>query len=367
MRTITTIPGRANSLSLEQRELPEPEVGSVLVRVIEVGVCGTDWDVIAGRKGLPPAGTDRLILGHESLGRVESSGDQAGEYRVGDLVVATVRRGDDCPMCCSGRTDLCETGGYRERGIFGLDGFMQDYYLERPENLVKVPPSLRAVGVLVEPLACAHKAVRRALELRGASEPGWGPSSAAVIGAGPVGLLATMLLRLEDVATLTIARSPRGGLRSKLVEATGASYAGTSETPLSVLARERGSFDLIIEVAGASEMVFQVFEGLARNGIMVLTSATEGDGPLGVRSAWFNREMVRGNRMIVGSNSASRADFHAAVDALAAMENRWSQLLERMITRRLSPEEFVHQYTQLGEQVKPVLVFADGGHRGHSR
>jgi threonine dehydrogenase-like Zn-dependent dehydrogenase len=198
MRAIAVTPKQAGSA--RQVELPRPKAspGSALLRVLEVGIDGTDTEINLGEYGEAPPGADVLVIGHEALSVVERVGEGVTGFQVGDLVVSTVRRPDECPNCLAGESDMCLTGGYTERGIKGAHGYMADYYSEKPEYMVKIPPALRAFGVLLEPLSIVEKATAQAWEAQ--RRMVWQPKRAVVLGAGPIGILGTILLRLRGLA-----------------------------------------------------------------------------------------------------------------------------------------------------------------------
>src|SRR5919202_6146600 len=183
-------PGSARPVKLQQ---PPAAPGSVLVRVLEVGIDGTDTEIDKGEYGEAPKGEDVLVIGHEGLGRVEAVGSGVSGFHKGDLVVATVRRPDDCINCRAGENDMCLTGNYTERGIKGAHGYMAQYYAEKPEYLVHIPEAIRAFAALLEPLSIVEKAIFQAWKIQ--ERMIWEPKNAVVLGAGPIGLLGTILLR----------------------------------------------------------------------------------------------------------------------------------------------------------------------------
>ena len=242
---------QANSLHLTEIPRDEPGPGEVLVRVRQVGICGTDRELIHGSFGTAPAGAASLVLGHEMLGEVEAVGPEVFDFAPGQLVTATVRRPDGCPACEAGQPDMCQWLGYTERGIAGLHGFMTESVVEDVRWVVGVPHELAHIGVLLEPLSVVEKALRQAnlIQRRLAS---WNPKTALVLGAGPIGLLGTLLLRSRGMEVVTMARRPGPHLVSEIVEAAGARYAAMQETSIQEVAAALPPIDLIFEATGSA-------------------------------------------------------------------------------------------------------------------
>jgi glucose 1-dehydrogenase len=331
---IAVYPGRPQSIHLTRLPAPSPGPDEVLVRVRRVGVCGTDKEIVDAKFGTPPPGTDELVLGHEVLGVVERVGDRVTQFRPGDLVVATVRRPDDCPACRAGQPDFCLWRGYTERGIIGRHGFMVERFVEQPQYLIGIPPTLEPLAVLLEPLSVVEKALRVAIAVQTRLNS-WQPATAVILGAGPIGILGTLLLRSEGAEVYTVARRPPPNPAASIVEAAGAHYVSTGERSLADLGRSIPNVDLIFECTGNSEPVFQGMQLLGGNGVLVLLSLTGGDRLLSIPSDLINREFVLGNKLMVGSVNSHHTDFVAGVDHLARFENLWSGLTGRLITHRL--------------------------------
>src|SRR5215212_11460759 len=241
-------PGQANSLHLTEIPLDEPGPGEVLVRVRQIGICGTDRELIHGSFGTAPAGAASLVLGHEMLGEVEALGPDVLDFTPGQLVTATVRRPDGCPACVAGQPDMCQWLQYTERGIVGLHGFMTESVVEDVRWVIAVPHELAHVGILVEPLSVVEKALRQATLIQRRIHS-WNPKTALVLGAGPIGLLGTLLLRSRGMEVVTMARRPGPHLVSAIVEATGARYAAMPlrEASIHELASSLPPIDLIFE------------------------------------------------------------------------------------------------------------------------
>jgi threonine dehydrogenase-like Zn-dependent dehydrogenase len=329
-------PGQANSLHLTEIPRDEPGPGEVLVRVRQVGICGTDRELIHGSFGMAPAGATSLVLGHEMLGRVEAVGPDVFDFTAGQLVTATVRRPDGCPACEAGQPDMCQWLDYTERGIAGLHGFMTQSVVEDVRWVVGVPHELAHIGILVEPLSVVEKALRQAnlIQRRLTS---WDPKTALVLGAGPIGLLGTLLLRSRGMEVVTMARRPGPHLVSDIVEAAGARYAAMGLQKMSIheVAAVLPPIDLIFEATGNAAPGFAAMEILGNNGVLVLLSGTGRPAELTVPAAAINGSLLRGNKVVVGSVNSAREDFEAGVEDLARFETLWPGLASRLITRHL--------------------------------
>lgn len=356
MRAIAVTPGQRDSGRLIDAPDPGPGPGEALVRVVRAGVCGTDAEINAGLYGEAPPGVNYLILGHENLGRVEALPDDAAARNglaVGDLVVSTVRRPDDCPNCRAGESDMCLTGHYRERGIKGLPGYWAERYAESPAFMVRLPPELEAVGVLLEPLSVMEKAVAQASAIQ--RRMVWEPKTAIVLGAGPIGQLGTLLLRLQGLRVATVATRPRGGLKSQIVEACGAEYVSVREEPLQRLAQRLGNVDLVIEATGVGSLAFEAMGVVGINGVVALTSVSGGSAQVNVPADKLNLAFVLGNKALFGSVNANRRYFESGVAHLAQFRQRWPGLLDRLITRRLPLERFHEAFEEGREEIKTVI------------
>ena len=328
-------PGEANSLHLTEIPRHEPGPGEVLVRVRQVGICGTDRELIHGSFGTAPTGATSLVLGHEMLGRVEAAGLEVFDFSPGQLVTATVRRPDGCPACKAGQPDMCQWLDYTERGIAGLHGFMTESVVEDVRWVVGVPHDLAHVGILLEPLSVVEKALRQAnlIQRRLTS---WDPKTALVLGAGPIGLLGTLLLRSRGLEVVTMARRPGPHLVSEIVEAAGARYAGMQETSIHEVAASLPPIDLIFEATGSAEPGFAAMEILGNNGVLVLLSGASRPAELTVPAAAINGSLLRGNKVVVGSVNSAREDFEGGVEDLSRFETLWPGLASRLITRHLN-------------------------------
>ena len=327
-------PGQANSLHLTDIPRGEPGAGEVLMRVRQVGICGTDRELIHGSFGTAPAGEASLVLGHEMLGEVKAVGADVLDFEPGQLVTATVRRPDGCPSCEAGQPDMCQWLNYTERGIAGLHGFMTESVVEDARWVVGVPHELTHIGILVEPLSVVEKALRQASLIQRRIQS-WNPKTALVLGAGPIGLLGTLLLRSRGMDVVTMARRPGPHMAAEIVEAAGARYAAMQETSMREVAAELPPIDLIFEATGSAEPGFAAMEILGNNGVLILLSGASRPAELTVPAAAINSSLLRGNKVVAGSVNSAREDFELGVDDLGRFETLWPGLASRLITRRL--------------------------------
>ena len=346
MRALTVKPGHAHDLALTELPEPDPADGAVLVQGLALGICGTDLEIVAGEYGEAPPGADRLILGHESLGRVLE--DPSGTLSAGDLVVGFVRRPDPvpCPNCAAGEWDMCSNGRYTEHGIKGLPGFGAERFRLEPDRLVRVDPALESAGVLLEPTSVVAKAWDH-VERIGARSRGT-PRRVLVAGAGPIGLLAALLgaQRGLDVHVLDqVTQGPKPGLVADL----GATYHSTPDTAPT-------DADIVIECTGVAEVVFDVIDRTTSNGIVCLTGVSSGGHRLTLDGGAINRELVLENDVVFGSVNANRRHYEAAATALTAADPQW---LARLITRRVPLPDFADALERRPEDVKVVLQLAE--------
>ena len=345
MIALVTEPAHTHTTHVEDVPVVEAREGEVLVRTLEVGVCGTDREISEGLFGVAPEGEQLLVLGHESLAVVERDGYG---FTRGQLVTATVRRScGHCIACAEDSPDSCLTGDYSERGITRLHGYARELVAEDPEQLVAIPKSLGRLGVLAEPTSICERALRHARTI-GGRQP-WQLERALVIGAGAIGLLMTYLLRLADVEVWTASLEPE----NELVEQSGARYASTHDNELS----ELGKFDLVIEAAGNAQLMAQTLGLLRRSGIACLlgidprVQTVELDGPvLGV-------DTILENRVLFGSVNAHRQDWLAAVEDLDRARERWPEALEQFVTLRVPLDRFPEAFEHRGG--KATLVLSD--------
>ncbi|RJL24771.1 glucose 1-dehydrogenase [Bailinhaonella thermotolerans] len=346
MRAITVKPGTANSLAVSEVEDPSPASGELLVRGIALGVCGTDREINSGEYGWAPEGRDRLILGHESLGRVLQAPPGSG-FAEGDLVVGVVRRPDPvpCPACAHGEFDMCRNGEYTERGIKQVDGYGSEKWVVEADYAVKLDPGLAHVGVLMEPTTVVSKAWDQ-IERIG-RRAWWEPKTCLVTGAGPIGLLAALLARQRDL-TVHVLDQVTEGVKPELVRDLGATYHTGS------IADAVGDCkpDVIVECTGVGQLVFDAMENSGVAAIVCLTGVSAAGRRLTVDAGLINRDIVLENDVVFGTVNANLGHYRMAAQALAQADQRW---LERLITRTVPLTNAEEAFTPAPDDVKVVI------------
>jgi len=359
MKAIAVFPDQRDIRLIDHPAPALTESTQVKLRMIEVGVCGTDKEIAAFEYGTPPAGSPYLVIGHESLGEVVEVGRAVTRCKVGDLIVCMVRRPcphPECLACRQGRQDFCYTGDFTERGIKMQHGFMTEYVVDDERYLNVVSSQLRDVAVLVEPLTIAEKAltqlwqVQQRLPWACPVEPGK-PSGfchrAVVLGAGPVGLLGAMALRNQGFQTFVYSQEPQGGIKSQLAKAIGASYVSGQEKSLKDLASLVGNIDLVYEATGAATVSFELMELLGTNGVFIFTGVPGRKAPIELDADLIMRNLVLKNQIVYGTVNASRESFEAAINDLLAFTTQWPEAVRMLITRRYPMEQ--HRDLLLGK------------------
>jgi glucose 1-dehydrogenase len=350
MQALVVRPGVRGSAAVADMPEPRPGGDELLIRPVEVGVCGTDREISEGWFGIAPAGDERLILGHELLGRVERDGHG---FARGDLVTATVRRScGHCNACAAGAPDACDTGDYSEHGITRLHGFAAELAAVSAEHVVAVPEALGRLGVLAEPASICARALRHARAV-GGRQP-WAPGRALVAGAGAIGMLCTYFLRLDGLDVWTAALEAPGSEKAQLVEAAGARYAQASATPPAALAAEAGGFDIVIVAAGSAQLSLDALGFLRRNGVACLLGIDGHDRDVRLHGPVIGVDAILGNRALIGSVNANVIDWHDAVERLDAARRRWPDALDRFVGLRTTLDDFASAFAFGG--VKATLT-----------
>jgi threonine dehydrogenase-like Zn-dependent dehydrogenase len=349
MRAITVLPGTADSAALGEMPEPAASEGAVEVEAVALGICGTDAEIVSGAYGWAPPGQERLILGHESLGRVRRAPADSG-LKPDDLVVGIVRRPDPvpCPYCAIGEWDMCRNGQYTERGIKERHGYGAERWRIEPEFAVKVDPALGLNAVLLEPTSVVAKAWDHAERL-GHRSAAWKPKTVLVTGAGPVGLLAA-LIGAEKGLDVHVFDRVTSGPKPGLVRDLGGTYHAATLPPLKDLAP-----DIIIECTGATPVIAEVVTRSAPSGIVCLAGVSSGGHEISLDLGGLNRTMVLENDIVFGSVNANRRHYEAAAAALAAADKGW---LGRLITRRVKLDDWHAALTRQPDDVKVVVAFS---------
>jgi threonine dehydrogenase-like Zn-dependent dehydrogenase len=363
MKAIAVFPGKPNSLHLADLPMPSvdeiPNGRGVLVKVLRVGVDGTDQEINAAEYGAAPDGYDYLTIGHESFGRVTAIGPNVRELSVGDYVVATVRRPGSSIYDRIGTYDMTTDSTYFERGINLRHGYLTEYYVDDPEYIVKVPAGLKEVGVLLEPTSVVEKGIAQAYEIQRRLKV-WRPQRAAVVGAGPLGLLAALALRLRGLEVTTLARTEPPTLSSELVESIGARYLSTRQTPLLQAAGQFGPFDIVFEATGVSSVAFEAMEALGRNGVLVLTGISGGNRTVEVPGDHILLGFVLGNKVAVGSVNANRVYFERGIMDMALAEQDYPGWLKRLLTHPVQGlDNYAEMMRLLTEEKDAIKVYVE--------
>jgi threonine dehydrogenase-like Zn-dependent dehydrogenase len=370
MRAIAVIPERREIRLIEQEEPALYGPYDVKVKILDVGVCGTDREICRFDYGTPPANGPHLVIGHETVGEVVEVGAAVTRVKQGDLVVPMVRRPcahDDCGACVAERQDFCFTGDFHERGIKEAHGFMTELVVDHERYMNVVPRALRDVAVLVEPLTIAEKALAQIWQVQKRlpwdcthqpDAPRGACHRAVVIGAGPVGLLGAMALVNAGFHTTVYSRGAAPNAKADIVAAIGATYVDAEKTTVDELALAVGNIDLIYEAAGASQVAFEAMRVLGTNGIFAFTGVPGRRGPVAVDTDLLMRNLVLKNQVVLGTVNAGRDIFEAAIADLAVFAQRWPAAVRGLITGRFPLEQ--HRELLLGQQtgIKNVLAFA---------
>jgi glucose 1-dehydrogenase len=348
MKAITVIPKQSGTAQLE--DIPEPDIGegSILVEAIAVGVCGTDTEIVEGKYGWAPPGKQRLVLGHESLGRIVDPGTSKA-FHEGDLVVGIVRRPDSvpCSNCAVGEWDMCRNGQYTERGIKEINGFMSERWRIEPEYAMKVDPSLGLLGVLLEPTTVVTKAWEQVVAV--GQRAFWEPQTVLVTGAGPIGLLAALVARQHGMHVHVLDRV-ESGPKPDIVRALGATYHTGRVADLGF------EPDVIIECTGVGQVIKDSIRGISAGGILCLTGVGSGGSTVGPDAADIAAAVVLKNNVIVGSVNANKRHWYKAGKVLAQADRAW---LAKLVTRCESPENFAQALHRSAIDIKVVVQFAN--------
>jgi len=330
---------------------PEPKIekdDDVKVQIIEVGICGTDREEASGGRADAPNGEELLVIGHEMLGKVVDVGKGVKNFKNGDLTVITVRRGcGKCEPCKNNCFDMCQTGLYQERGIKQRHGYQCEFVVEKEKFIVKVPESIKNIAVLTEPTTVVEKAIDEAVRLQNERIPyedsleKWLKGKKVLIaGLGPIGLLAAMVLRIKDVDITGIDIVDPTSKRPQIFKEMGGKYIKSSDLFKKDFSKPENQFDMIIEAAGIAKLDFDLINILGVNGIYVLTGVPGDARELNVKGSEIMKQLVLKNQVILGSVNAGNLHFKYAIDDLEKASKKWPNLIEQLITHRVSYQNF---------------------------
>ncbi len=333
--------GSAHLIDIPKPTIDEiPDGRGVLVKILTVALDGTDRDIVYGTYGNPPEGDDYLIIGHEAFGIVEEVGHNVTEVKPGDYVVPTVRRPGKSFYDQLGLQDLTADDTYYERGINLLHGYFAEYIVEKPDFLVPVPDEFKTLGVMTEPISIVEKGYEHTLDIQ--KRMGiWRPKRAAIIGAGPLGMLAAWKFRLERLETYVFSREAYPNYKSDLLEEVGATYYSTQDIPVIEATNKVGHFDIVMEATGYPPMWLDAARIVAKNGVVILTSITPDEFHTDVEVAQINMEFVLGNKVMFGTVNASYLHFMLAVRDIGHGMNMYTGWMEKFITHQI---DGLHNY-----------------------
>lgn len=356
-------------IDVEEPLIQHPK--QVKIKILETGICGTDREIARFEYGIPPPDDGHLIIGHESLGQVVEVGNEVSRLAEGDLVVCTVRRGckENCLSCRNQESDMCFTGSFVERGIKEAHGYMTSYVVEEEEYVAKLPNELRDIGVLLEPLTVSEKAIKEILQIQ--SRLHWecelpGPAQsypcrvALVLGAGPIGFLASFLLSIYGFQTYVLSRERKGGLADSILKSAGIGYFSSQEDSLQSIGDELGNIDVILEATGSSQLSFDMMPLLGTNGVFVLTGVPGHKSIISLDADVLMRNIVLKNQVILGTVNANLSAFKSGVEHLSEFTRRFPEAITRVITTRVPFSQYKEplKSKQPGE-IKTVLRFAE--------
>jgi threonine dehydrogenase-like Zn-dependent dehydrogenase len=349
MRAITIVPGKANSAAVQDVAEPPPSDGDVLVRTLALGICGTDFELVSGDYGWAPPGSDHLILGHESLGRVEEAPADSG-FAKGDLVVGIVRRPDPVPCiaCAVDQWDMCRNGKYTERGIKERNGFGSERFRNEAKFTVKLDPTLADVGVLMEPASILAKAWDHIAAIGRRAK--WRPRTVLITGAGPIGMLGALMGKQQGLEVHVLDQKDEG-LKPQLVRELGAKYhiGAVEDLPFSP--------DIIVECTGVTSVIAGAMKKIGNDGILCLAGVSSQHKTTAMDIGELNRRLVLDNGVIFGTVNANRHHYELAEKALLNGDRAW---LSRLITRREPLDNWQNALKRGPQDIKVIVEFAKG-------
>jgi threonine dehydrogenase-like Zn-dependent dehydrogenase len=368
MKAIAIVPGVGKPHLVDRSEPSVTAPDEIKVKIIRVGICGTDREEVRGGRAKAPDDHKDLVIGHEMFGRVVDTGESVSRVSKGDYAVFTVRRGcgKDLP-CLMNRPDMCRTGDYKERGIWGLDGYQTEYVVDKEQYVVRVPEDLKTTGVLSEPLSVAEKAIEESVGIQrerlpdAPATPDWLHGRRCLVaGLGPIGLLAALVLRLRGAEVYGLDIVDADTPRPAWLQEIGGHYIDGRQIPADKVEASIGAMNLIFEATGVAALEFNLLDALAMDGIYVLTGIPSGNRPLEIPGATLVRRLVLGNQVMLGSVNAARGHFQMAVDDLVHADERWKGHAAKLITDHYPWSDFETAFTQhpAGE-IKTVIEWSD--------
>ena len=348
MKALAVVPGTTELKIVDRTEPQISAPDEVKVKMLRVGICGTDREEAAGGRSKAPDGQTELVIGHEMFGQVVAVGDAVTRVKVGDYAVFTVRRGcGKCVSCQINRSDMCQTGEFTERGIWGRDGYQTEFAVDKEMYITHVPDELEPIGILTEPLAVAEKAIEEAISIQharlpsAAATPNWlFGKRCLVAGLGPIGLLAAVILVLNGAEVYGMDIVDENTIRPEWFKTIGGKYIDGRVVTADKVDDQIGEMDLIFEATGVAALEFNLMDALGYNGVYVLTGIPGGDRPVQIDGADLIRQLVLKNQVMVGSVNDAQGHFQMAVDDLARAHLRWGDHLQKLITQHHPMQDF---------------------------
>ncbi len=370
MKAIAITPGSTSVHLIDRTEPQIVDDDDVKLQVLRVGICGTDREEVSGGRSDAPTGQHQLVIGHEMLGKVVQIGSKVKKVAIDDYAVLSVRRGcGHCLACQLNRSDMCYSGDYTERGIKGADGFQAEYVVDKEQYVVKVPSEIADLGVLTEPMSVIEKAIDEAVKIQFARLPGLTHpveairnKVALVAGLGPIGLLATVALRLRGAKVIGLDIIDEDSPRAQLLTKLGGIYVDGRHVHADALDDHFGQIDFILEASGVAMLEFNLIDALGINGIYVVTGIPGGDRTIDIAGAALMRQMVLDNQVLLGSVNASPGHFQMAVDDLKKAYKQWPHVMSQLITRRVPFVQFNDALTNhSNNDIKVVVEWSGNG------
>ncbi|ACP47762.1 Alcohol dehydrogenase GroES domain protein [Sulfolobus islandicus Y.N.15.51] len=328
----------------------------VLIKTIANGICGTDRGIVSGllKFSRPPTGKNSLVLGHENLGQVIDKGSNVQGLSKGDYVVSIVRRGcGKCSNCLAGRQDFCETGEFVEAGIRGLDGFMREFYIDNTSYLVRIPYEIVDIAVLLEPLSNVVKAYNELMLTQRrmiwwCKDGSYGCKNVAVVGSGPIGLLFSLIFSVQGFNTFVLNKRDPFPTEAEIIEKINAKFINTTKGQLPYV------IDVLIDTSGYPSAFIPLMNKLNKNSAVILFGTTGGE-KFEVNADLITY-LVENNVLLFGSVNASKRDFEEGVNYLTIWKYRYPNVLNKMITRVVKPEEASEiLYTKPRGEIKTII------------
>lgn len=367
MKAIAITPGRGEPhlIDMDEPEIKSPD--DVKLKVLQVGICGTDREEVEGGRAAAPQGEDHLIIGHEMFGRVVEKGSGVNSVRENDYALFMVRRPCmRCQPCLHGRSDMCKTGMYKERGIKELHGYQAEFVVDREKYLIKVPEEIKDIAVLTEPASVIVKAIEESAKLQITrlseiySDSYLKGKKALIAGLGPIGLLSAFVLKLRGAEIFGLDIVDENSPRPEILKKIDGTYINGNKTNADEIDDKYGKMDFILDATGIAKLEFQLLDALGINGVYVLTGIPAGERPLSIAGSAIIRQMVLKNQLLLGSVNAALEHYKSAVEDLAEMKKRWPEQISRVITHRIPYKNFNDALTKHSEdEIKTVIEWGE--------